>query len=511
MRSSRARSAATSSRRVGGQTAAGRTRSGPSPARWGSCPAPTARACSPAARPRCSPSPPWARWARSSAWTVWSRRRPSASSITTTSLPSPWARCAAWAPPAAARWATASWPSAPWSRSSPARRTSPTPSAWCRRCFPATAARSMASVCGSTLSLMDAGVPIKAPVAGVAMGLIMGDGDRYAILTDIAGLEDAMGDMDFKVAGTAEGITALQMDIKVKGITLEILEKALAQARQARLFILDRMLETIPASRPELSRYAPRMYRIQIPQEKIGMVIGPGGRVIRSIIEETKCSIDVEDDGTVLIGSIRRGDGPAGHLHHRGADQGSDGGRDLHRQGDPPHLLRGLRGDPARQGGPGPPARPGRVSGRPARRSGAGGRRGHGDGHRSGPHGTHQPVPPSGDGGGAAAIRRGAAAAGGRWASRRSQRPLSRPRRLRRPPARRLRRPPARRLRPRRRGLAAAGREATARRGGRRPPPGGRPAQGRPRDDRRGGGRSEPPSGPPGPPPPPRPPLGRRW
>jgi polyribonucleotide nucleotidyltransferase len=164
---------------------------------------------------------------------------------------------------------------------------------------------SMASVCGSSLALMDAGVPIKAPVAGIAMGLVMGEDDGYAILTDIAGLEDALGDMDFKVAGTAEGITALQMDIKVKGITVEILEKALAQAHDARLKILDRMRETIPASRSELSQYAPRMYRIQIPQEKIGQVIGPGGRVIRSIVEETKCSVDVQDDGTVLIGSSR--------------------------------------------------------------------------------------------------------------------------------------------------------------------------------------------------------------
>jgi len=164
---------------------------------------------------------------------------------------------------------------------------------------------SMASVCGSSLALMDAGVPIKASVAGVAMGLMMGADGRYVILTDIAGLEDALGDMDFKIAGTTEGVTALQLDIKVKGITLEILEKALAQARDARLEILERMRETIPASRPELSRYAPRMYRIQIPQDKIGQVIGPGGRVIRSIIDETKCSVDVEDDGTVLIGSAR--------------------------------------------------------------------------------------------------------------------------------------------------------------------------------------------------------------
>ena len=163
---------------------------------------------------------------------------------------------------------------------------------------------SMASVCGSTLALMDAGVPIKGPVAGIAMGLIKGDDGNYKILTDIAGLEDAMGDMDFKVAGTAGGITALQMDIKVKGITPEIMGEALEQAREARLEILGKMHETIAESRQELSRYAPRMYRIKIPQAKIGTVFGPGGRVIRSIIEETKCTIDVEDDGTVFIGSI---------------------------------------------------------------------------------------------------------------------------------------------------------------------------------------------------------------
>ena len=161
---------------------------------------------------------------------------------------------------------------------------------------------SMASTCGSTLALMDAGVPIKSPVAGVAMGLIKQD-DNYQVLTDIAGMEDHFGDMDFKVAGTAEGITALQMDIKIKGVTHEIMEKALAQARDARLFILGKMLEAIDAPRTELSPYAPRMYRISIPQEKIGLVIGPGGRVIRSIIEETHCSIDIEDDGTVFIGS----------------------------------------------------------------------------------------------------------------------------------------------------------------------------------------------------------------
>jgi len=162
---------------------------------------------------------------------------------------------------------------------------------------------SMASVCGCTLSLMDAGVPIKAPVAGIAMGLVMGEDGNYKVLTDIAGIEDALGDMDFKVAGTADGITALQMDIKVKGISPEIMKEALAQAREARLYVLEKMRETISESRADLSPYAPRMYRIQIPAEKIGTVIGPGGRVIRSIIEETKCSIDVEDDGTVNVGS----------------------------------------------------------------------------------------------------------------------------------------------------------------------------------------------------------------
>ena len=162
---------------------------------------------------------------------------------------------------------------------------------------------SMASVCGSTLSLMDAGVPIRAPVAGVAMGLVTGGDGRFVVLTDIAGLEDHYGDMDFKVAGTSQGVTALQLDIKIKGLELAVLEEALRQAREARLHILQRMLETIPESRAELSPYAPRMYRIQIPVEKIGAVIGPGGRVIRSIIDETKCSIDVEDDGTVYVGS----------------------------------------------------------------------------------------------------------------------------------------------------------------------------------------------------------------
>jgi polyribonucleotide nucleotidyltransferase len=162
---------------------------------------------------------------------------------------------------------------------------------------------SMASVCSSTLSLMDAGVPIKAPVAGIAMGLVTGEDNNYVILTDIEGIEDAYGDMDFKVAGTSQGITALQLDIKLKGISYEIVAGAIKQAREAHMEILDKLRQAISASRPELSPYAPRMYKLTIDPSKIGTVIGPGGKTIRSIIEETKVTIDVENDGTVIIGS----------------------------------------------------------------------------------------------------------------------------------------------------------------------------------------------------------------
>ena len=161
---------------------------------------------------------------------------------------------------------------------------------------------SMASVCGSTLALMDTGVPIKAPVAGVAMGLIK-EGDEYAILTDIQGMEDHLGDMDFKVAGTEKGITALQMDIKIAGITKEIMHKALKQAREARMFILGKMLEVIPEPRPELKPHAPRMIVVRIPVDKIGAVIGPGGKTIRAIQEETGTKIDIMEDGLVYIAS----------------------------------------------------------------------------------------------------------------------------------------------------------------------------------------------------------------
>jgi polyribonucleotide nucleotidyltransferase len=166
---------------------------------------------------------------------------------------------------------------------------------------------SMASVCGSTLSLMDAGVPIKSPVSGIAMGLVK-EGERYVILTDIQGVEDHHGDMDFKVAGTARGITALQMDIKIKGVTPQIMGEALAQARDARMQVLDVIRACLPAPRPDLKPYAPRMTILQIDPEKIGAVIGPGGKVIRKIQEDTGVKIDIEDDGKVYISAV---DGPS--------------------------------------------------------------------------------------------------------------------------------------------------------------------------------------------------------
>jgi len=160
---------------------------------------------------------------------------------------------------------------------------------------------SMASVCASTLALMDTGVPIKAPVAGIAMGLIKGEGDEYAVLTDILGMEDHLGDMDFKVAGTKDGVTALQMDIKIKGITPQIMAQALEQARQARLSILEIMLAVIPEPRSSLKPHTPRITVVQIPVDKIGAVIGPGGKTIRGIQEETNTRIDINEDGSIFI------------------------------------------------------------------------------------------------------------------------------------------------------------------------------------------------------------------
>ncbi len=163
---------------------------------------------------------------------------------------------------------------------------------------------SMASVCGGSLAMMDAGVPLRTPVAGIAMGLVMDEKTgKYAVLSDIAGAEDHYGDMDFKVAGTAEGITALQMDIKVSGITTEVMRKALEQARRGRMHILAKMVEALPAARTSISSFAPRIVTIRIPVDKIRDVIGPGGKMIRSIIERTGVKIDVEDDGRVNVAS----------------------------------------------------------------------------------------------------------------------------------------------------------------------------------------------------------------
>jgi polyribonucleotide nucleotidyltransferase len=160
----------------------------------------------------------------------------------------------------------------------------------------------MATVCGATLSLMDAGVPIKAPVAGIAMGLILEEGE-VAVLSDILGDEDHFGDMDFKVAGTAQGLTAIQMDIKVRGISKEIMERVLDQAREGRLHILEKMRETIPEPRKDLSRHAPRIVTLKVKQEKIRDIIGPGGKTIRSIVDQTGVKVDVEDSGIVKLAS----------------------------------------------------------------------------------------------------------------------------------------------------------------------------------------------------------------
>ncbi|HRA48500.1 MAG TPA: S1 RNA-binding domain-containing protein, partial [Thermomicrobiales bacterium] len=163
---------------------------------------------------------------------------------------------------------------------------------------------SMASVCGSTLALMDAGVPIKKPVAGIALGLITDDTGRFTVLTDIQGLEDHIGDMDFKVAGTKDGVTAIQMDIKVKGITIEIMRQALKQAYDGRIVILGKILDTIAEPRADLSPYAPRITTVKISPDKIGLLIGPGGKNIRALQEETGAKIDIADDGTVSIASV---------------------------------------------------------------------------------------------------------------------------------------------------------------------------------------------------------------
>ena len=260
----------------------------------------TARRSSRAARRRRCRSSRSARSRRRCGSTRSASRRTATTGTTTTSRPSRSARPASCAAPSAATSATARSPSGRSCRS-------------CRRTeeFPYTirivsdilesnGSSSMASVCGSSLSLMDAGVPIKAPVAGIAMGLIK-EGDDYTVLTDIAGVEDHLGDMDFKVAGTAAGITALQMDIKITGVTFEILRDALAQAREARMDILGQMATVIAAPRAELSPHAPRIIQIQIDPSQIGLLIGKGGETIRGLSDEFESQIDVNDEGQVLI------------------------------------------------------------------------------------------------------------------------------------------------------------------------------------------------------------------
>ena len=272
---------------------------------------------------------------------------------------------------------------------------------------------SMASVCGGSLAMMDAGVPLKAPVAGIAMGLVMDEKTgKYAVLSDIAGAEDHYGDMDFKVAGTADGITALQMDIKVSGITTEVMRKALEQARRGRLHILEKMHEThLGASRENISTFAPRIVTIRIPVDKIRDVIGPGGKMIRSIIERTGVKIDVEDDGRVNVASADGESAAEGDLDHPGADGHAGAEQDLPRQGSAHHRLRRVRRDHARHRRPAArlgdrePPREGRARRAEGRRTDPG----QGDQHR--PDRQDSPEP------------QGAAAAGrsrrGRTASRR--------------------------------------------------------------------------------------------
>ena len=193
---------------------------------------------------------------------------------------------------------------------------------------------SMASVCGSTLALMDAGVPLKAPVAGIAMGLIMGEDGNYQVLTDIAGQEDFMGDMDFKVAGTRDGITALQMDIKIGGVSRELLA-ARPRPGQGRPRVPPRQdARSHLRARARRLRVRPAMYRINIQQDQIGTIIGPGGKMVRKIQEESGgATIDIQEDGTVFVGGITEAVAAQGHPHDRRPDQGNAGRRDLHRQG----------------------------------------------------------------------------------------------------------------------------------------------------------------------------------
>ena len=270
--------------------------------RSGCCPAPTARRYSPAAKRKRWWSRRWAPARTSNMSIRWTGPTRSGSCSTITSPPIRSGRRAAWARRAGARSATGSSPGARSARCCRPRPSFPTRSASSRRSPSSNGSSSMATVCGSSLALMDAGVPLKRPTAGIAMGLIL-EGSRFAVLSDILGDEDHLGDMDFKVAGTSEGVTSLQMDIKIAGITEEIMRQALAQAREGRMHILGEMSKAITGARAELGEFAPRIETMKIPTDKIREVIGSGGKVIREIVEKTGAKINIEDDGTVKIAS----------------------------------------------------------------------------------------------------------------------------------------------------------------------------------------------------------------
>ena len=286
---------------------------------------------------------------------------------------------------------------------------------------------SMASVCGGALALMDAGVPLKSPVAGVAMGLVMDEKTgKWAVLSDIAGAEDHYGDMDFKVAGTRTGITALQMDIKVSGITMDIMRKALDQARKGRLEILDKMHAAIASPREQISAFAPRIVTIQIPAEKIRDVIGPGGKTIRSIIEKTGVKIDVEDDGRVNVASADEGAAAEAHRDDPGTHGHSGAQQELPGPRRADHRLRRVHRDHARRRRPAPRLRDRELSrqGRAGRAEGGRADHGQGDQRRSLRQGPAEPQGAAGArrGHGARAIRGRCMTAPSRAAARRRPR-----------------------------------------------------------------------------------------
>ena len=253
---------------------------------------------------------------------------------------------------------------------------------------------SMGSVCGSTLALMDAGVPIKAPVAGVAMGLITDETGRYKILTDIQGTEDHLGDMDFKVAGTAQGITALQMDIKISGLSAQMMKEALEQAHVARMSIMEKMLAVIDSPRPELKPHAPRIITVRIPVDKIGALIGPGGKNIRSLQEETGTKIDVQEDGTVYIASTEGVGAKVAKERVEVAQRICGGWQHLHRQSCTHCRLWSICGNPAWRGWTCTYLSVGQRTREQSRRYCQHGRRDNGDGHRYRSTGQDQVIPP---------------------------------------------------------------------------------------------------------------------